>query len=130
MQRIFLLLLAASLGISIFVCSQQALHKPISDAEIDQVIPREIQPFYYVALPFQGPYGNEELARNRFFQELTKQKVPLREQSRLIKKWLRSVKTTTDAQLLKFFLDHLTAKAAALVLNDHRAALRKKGVIE
>jgi hypothetical protein len=77
MQRFLLLLLAVSLGISIFVCSQQGIQQPISDSEIAQVISKEIQPFYFVALPFQGPYENEELVRERFFQELAKQEISI-----------------------------------------------------
>ena len=75
MQRLFLLVLAVSLGVTIFVCSQQGIQQPVSDSEIAQVNPREIQPFYYVALPFQGPYENEEPVRQRFFQELEKQNI-------------------------------------------------------
>jgi hypothetical protein len=77
MPRFILLLLAVSLGVSIFVCSQQGIQQPVSESDMGQVTQKDIQPFYYVALTFQGPYENEELVRERFIEELKKQDISL-----------------------------------------------------
>jgi len=75
MQRLFLLLLAVSLGVSIFVCSQQGIHQTISQSDIAMVTQKSIEPFYYVALFHQGPYENEELVRDRFIEDLARQSI-------------------------------------------------------
>jgi hypothetical protein len=77
MQRFILLLLAVSLGVSIFVCSQQGIQQPVSESDMARVTQKDIEPFYYVALPYQGPYENEELVRERFIEELNRQNISI-----------------------------------------------------